>query len=77
MKEKARAATTGKYVKVYTEEDFIKALNECMKEATVTADEVAEKLGCNPRFARNELYKIASQNKINKKLRGNKWGFRP
>jgi len=77
MKDRQRVSTNGRFVKEYNEEDFIRALKECMSEATVTADEVAEKLGCNPRYARNKLNELADVKKINKKLRGNKWGFRP
>jgi len=77
MKERVRAPTSGRFVKEFTEEDFIRAVKECLEDATVTASEVAEKLQCNPRFARNELNKIAEKKKLTKKAKGKSWGFKP
>lgn len=48
-----------------------------MEEATCTAAEVAEKVGCNPIFAKNRLLKLAEDGKLCKKLKGRTWGFRP
>ena len=76
MKERIRATESGRFVKEFTEEDFIKAVKECLEDATVTAGEVAEKLQCNPRFARNELNKIAAKKKLLKVPKGKNWGFK-
>jgi ABC-type uncharacterized transport system, periplasmic component len=75
MKERERAQS-GRFVKQFTEEDFMRAVKECLEDATVTASEVADKLGCNPRFARNELNKLAEGNKLIKKAKGKTWGFK-
>ena len=75
MKEKPRAK--GKYIKEFTDDDFINATNECLKEATCTAAEIAEKVGCNPQVATRRLLQLAEQGKLNKKMRGRTWGFRP
>jgi MarR-like DNA-binding transcriptional regulator SgrR of sgrS sRNA len=63
-------------VKEVTEEDFIRAVQECLENATVTAAEVAEKLQCNSRFARNELNKIAAKKRLSKVPKGKNWGFK-
>ncbi|WP_164888515.1 hypothetical protein [Methanosarcina sp. MSH10X1] len=47
-----------------------------MAEATCTAAEVAEKVGCNPIFAKNRLLQLADRGKLCKKLKGRTWGFR-
>jgi ribosomal protein S25 len=75
MKEKPR--TKGKYVKEFTDEDFIRAANECLEEATCTAAEIAEKIGCNSRYAKIRLLQLSEQGKMKKKLKGTAWGFRP
>ena len=59
MKEKPR--TKGKYVKEFTDEDFIKAANECLEEATCTDAEIAEKLGCNSRYAKIRLLQLSEK----------------
>jgi hypothetical protein len=76
MKERARAKESGKFEMKYTDEDFIRTVKECLEEATCTAGEVADKLGCNPRYARNRLIEIEGKDKLTKKLKGTSWGFR-
>ena len=77
MKEKPRAQNSGRFEKEFTNEDFIKAVQECMEDATCTASEVAEKLGCNPRYAKNRLIELSEHGKIEKKIKGRIWGFKP
>jgi hypothetical protein len=77
IKKRIREEKSGKFEKQFTDEDFIKAVNECLQEATCTAGEVAEKLGCNPRYAKNRLIEIESKGSLKKKLKGTSWGFRP
>lgn len=77
MKEKPRTENGSRFAKVFEDEEFLKAVHECMEEATCTAAEVAEKVGCNPTFAKNRLLQLAEQGKLNKKLKGRTWGFRP
>lgn len=76
MKERIRAKESGRFVKEYTEDDFIRAVKECLEDANVTAAEVAEKLGCNPRFARDELNKIAAKKGLTKVPKGKGCGFK-
>jgi MarR-like DNA-binding transcriptional regulator SgrR of sgrS sRNA len=76
MKERVRAPISGRFVKEFTEEDFIYAVQECLQDTTVTAAEVAEKLNCNPRFARNELNKIATKKGLTKVSKGKGCGFK-
>lgn len=79
MKERQRTEDKTRFATVYTDEDFIKAVNECLEEATCTAGEVADRLGCNPRYAKNRLIELSEQEKpkIKKKMKGTAWGFRP
>ena len=77
MKEKPRAQNSGRFEKEFTNEDFIKAVQACMEEATCTASEVAEKLGCNSRYAKNRLIELSKNGEIEKKMKGKTWGFKP
>lgn len=77
MKEKPRVKSSGRFSKEFMDEDFLKAVTECMEEATCTASEVAEKVGCNPIFAKKRLLKLADEGKLVKKMKGRTWGFRP
>ncbi len=76
-KEKPRTENKARFAKEYTDDDFIKALKECQEESTSSASEVAEKVGCSPRYAKDRLILLADQKKIEKKMKGNAWGFRP
>jgi len=46
------------------ESDFIS--NECLDEATCTAAEIAEKIGCNSRYAKIRLLQLSEQGIIKK-----------
>jgi predicted ArsR family transcriptional regulator len=72
-----RAKESGKFTERFTDEDFLRTVDECLKEATCTAGEVADKLGCNARYARNRLVELEEKGKLTKKLKGTSWGFRP
>lgn len=76
MKEKPRTENGSRFAEEYTDDDFIKALRECLEMATCSASEVAERIGCNPRYAKNRLLQLAEQGKIEKKMKGTAWGFR-
>jgi len=75
--QKPRNETGARYAREFTDEQFLKALNQLMGEATVTAEEIALKVGCNQQVAKRRLLVLADANKIQKKLRGRIWGFRP
>jgi len=68
---------TGLYVKRLTDEVFINALRKALENPTATALEVAEILGCNPRYAVNRLTEMAESGKIEAVMKGRAWGFRP
>ncbi len=74
---KDKPRTKGKYVEEFTDDDFIKAAKECLEEATATASEIADKIGCNPRYAKIRLLQLSEQGKMQKKMKGTSWGFRP
>jgi ribosomal protein S25 len=74
---KPRTDTGARFAQEFTDEEFIKALKKCMEEATVTADEIAEKVGCNQQVAKRRLLALADSGHIQKKLKGRIWGFRP
>lgn len=77
MTEKPRTEDGSRFAKEFMDEDFLKAVQECMEEATCTASEVAEKVGCNSIFAKNRLLKLADEGKLVKRMRGRTWGFKP
>ncbi|MGA9109026.1 MAG: hypothetical protein WB290_01920 [Smithella sp.] len=76
-KKKPRTEDKARFAKEHTDADFLKALNECQKEATSSALEVAEKIGCSPRYAKDRLLQLAEHGKIERKMKGNTWGFKP
>jgi hypothetical protein len=76
-KEKPRTETNARFTQEFTDEQFIKAIDKCMENATCSSFEIAEIVGCNPRHAKNRLLQLADQGKIKKKMKGNLWGFRP
>lgn len=75
--QKPRTENGSRYSQEFTDEQFIKAVQRCMEEATCTAAEVAEKVGCNPQVATRRLVELADHGKLCKKMRGRTWGFRP
>lgn len=75
--QKSRTGNGSRYSQEFTDEQFIKAVNKCMEEATCTAAEVAEKVGCHPQVATRRLVELADQGKLSKKMRGRTWGFKP
>jgi predicted ArsR family transcriptional regulator len=77
MKEKLRTENKSRFAKEYTDEEFIKAVCTCLNNATCSAAEVADIVGCSPRYAKDRLLQLAEQGEIQKKMKGNTWGFRP
>jgi hypothetical protein len=76
MKEKPRTENGSRFAEEFTDDDFIKALCECLETSTCSASEVAARIGCNPRYAKNRLLQLAENGKIEKKMKGTAWGFR-
>ena len=76
-KYKPRTDDNSRFAREYTDEDFMLALVECQANATCTAAEVAERMGCSARYAKDRLSMLASEQKVEKVLRGNAWGFKP
>lgn len=74
---KPRTENGSRFAKEFEDDEFLKAVDECMAEATCTAAEIAEKVGCNPIFAKKRLLQLADRGKLCKKLKGRTWGFRP
>ena len=75
--QKPRTDNGARFTQEFTDEQFIKAVKKCMEEATCTASEVAEKVGCNPQVATRRLVQLTEEGKLDKKKRGRSWGFRP
>ncbi|HZY25012.1 MAG TPA: hypothetical protein VFE71_04245 [Bacteroidales bacterium] len=75
--QQPRTDNNARFTKEFSDEQFIKAINKCMEECTCTVAEVAEKVGCNPQHAKRRLMVLAEAGKVEKKLRGRIWGFRP
>jgi hypothetical protein len=76
-KQRPRTENKARFAEEYTEEDFLRAIDKCLENATCTAAEVAEVVGCSPRYAKDRLIELAEEKKIQKKLKGVTWGFRP
>lgn len=63
--------------KMYSDEDFIKAVLEAIGRPTANASEVAEILGCNPRYATVRLKSLVEKGLLNSEKKTTGWGFRP
>jgi predicted ArsR family transcriptional regulator len=61
----------------YTDENLIKALNECMKRATVPASEVAKVLEGNAEYVKNKLRDLKKRGLIEGEIVSGMWCFRP
>jgi predicted ArsR family transcriptional regulator len=61
----------------YTDENLIKALNECMKRATVPASEVAKELEGNAEYVKNKLRDLKKRELIEGEIVSVMWCFRP
>lgn len=61
----------------YTDESLIKALNECMKRATVPASEVAKELDGNAEYVKNKLRDLKQRGLIEGEVVSGMWRFRP
>jgi ribosomal protein S25 len=64
------------FAEQYTDEAFMKAVKEAMESATVSASEVADILGCNPRYATVRLRELKDQGLLDGTMKGKAWGFR-
>ncbi|KXS39374.1 MAG: hypothetical protein AWU58_2052 [Methanohalophilus sp. T328-1] len=76
MKEQPRTENRARFAVQYTDEDFTEAVEEALEKATVSASDVAEIVGCNPRYAKDRLLKLAEEGKLEAEMKGKGWGFR-
>ena len=63
--------------KIYSDDDFIKAVRKAIERPTANASEVAEILGCNPRYATVRLKNLVDKGLLNSEKKTTGWGFRP
>ena len=76
MAERPRTEDRSRFATQFTDQDFLNAVDECLKKATVSASEVAEEIGCNPRTAKNKLLELKDRGEIDAIMIGQSWGFR-
>jgi ribosomal protein S25 len=76
MMERPRSKDNARFAVKYTDEDFIEAVEKRLKTATVSGVEIAEELGCNPRYATNRLKELSKKGKLESVEKGRAWGFR-
>ncbi len=67
---------SGLFSQRYTDDAFIVAIEKALENPTATAAEIADILGCNPRYAVNRLTELAESGKIESVMKGRAWGFR-
>lgn len=63
--------------KMYSDDDFIKAVRKAIERPTANASEVAEILGCNPRYATIRLKSLVDKGLLDSEMKTTGWGFRP
>jgi len=61
----------------YTDENLIKALEECLKRATIPSSEVAKELGGNAEYTKNKLLDLKRRKLIEGEIVSGMWCFRP
>ncbi len=76
LKGKPRDKSNARFTKQYTDEDFIEAVRIVLDNPTASASEVAEILGCNPRYATARLKELAEEDKLEGVMKGRSWAFR-
>ncbi len=76
MKGKPRTENGARFAPEWTKEDYIKAVDDCLQEATVTASEVAEKMGCSAKNAKAHLLDLVDRGELVAVMKGRAWCFR-
>lgn len=62
---------------VYTDKDFIDAVKKVLERPAANASEVADVLGCNPRYATIRLKSLVDRGLLEGEKKTIGWGFRP
>ncbi len=76
MKERPRTFNGARFAPEWSDADYIKAVDDCLKEATVTASEIAEKMGCSPKNAKAHLLALVDRGELVAVMKGRAWCFR-
>lgn len=66
-----------KFETKFTDDTLLKALNECLEEATIPSLDVAKKVGGNAEYIKNKLLDLEERGLVEKKKVGTTWCFRP
>lgn len=61
----------------YSDEDFIVAVRKVLEIPHAQAADVAEVVGCNPRYATVRLKSIVDRGLLRGERKSTGWGFRP
>jgi DNA-binding Lrp family transcriptional regulator len=61
----------------YSDEQIIKAVEECLREACIPTSAIAEKIGGSPTHVKRRLLALMKKDKLNGKMIGSSWCFRP
>lgn len=75
MNERPRTEDKSRFATQFTDQQFLDAVGECLKKATIPASEVAKELGCNPRTAKNRLLELRDKGELDADMVGQSWGF--
>jgi hypothetical protein len=76
MPNRPRTNDNARFAVRYTDEEFIQAVEDLLKTATVSGPEVAKVLGCNPRYATDRLKELSEKGKLISVQKSRGWGFR-
>ena len=61
---------------IYTDQDFIDAVRRVLERPAANASDVADVLGCNPRYATVRLKSMVDKGLLEGEKKSTGWGFR-
>ncbi|MCQ1536832.1 transcriptional regulator [Methanosarcina sp. KYL-1] len=76
MDNMERTENGARFAQEWSDEDFINAVEEALRKATVSVNEVKDILGCSSQTAKARLLKLKEEGKLEGELKGKAWGFR-
>lgn len=71
-----RTDNGARFAPEWTDEQIIKAVDEALKKASVSVNDVKEVLGCSTQTAKARLLKLKDEGQLKGQMKGKSWGFR-
>lgn len=71
-----RSENNARFASEWSDEDIIEAVEEALKKASVSVNDVKEVLGCSTQTAKARLLKLKNEGQLKGQMKGKSWGFR-